>query len=208
VQSAAVTTSALVDHPGVTATLFWVGEGADASNAYISNAQSAFDAHWLAHFGGVDAPSPRTGYLPAGFTPAENPFYVALPYSDFDDNGKRKQNAALVIPWAAARTYQPLESMVKNRWVRVTSVRTGRSCYAQWEDAGPGIYDDFQYVCGMTAPANPFAIAGLSAASALDVSPAVRDCLGLNEDIMRLSWRFVEDADVAPGPWTSIVTRR
>lgn len=207
VQSAPVTTPALVEHRDVVATIFWVGEGADASNGFISNAESAFDGRWLAHYGGVDAPSPRQGYLPARFTPKENPFYFALPYSDLGDDGARKQNAALVIPWAAGRAFGPSESMVKNRWMRITAPKTGRTCYAQWEDAGPGLYDDFQYVFGSTPPSNPFPLEGLTVASALDVSPAVRDCLGLTADVLRLDWQFVADADVPAGPWTQIVTK-
>lgn len=208
VQADAVTSAALLEHRDVVTTVFWVGEGADGSNGYISNTQSAFDGSWLAHFGGVDAPSPRRGYLPAGFTPLENPFYFALPYSDIGDDGRRKQNAPRVIPWAGSRSYLATESMVKNRWMRVTSPQTGRTCFAQWEDAGPGLYDDFQYVFGATGAANPFQLTGLATASALDISPAVRDCLGLSADVMRLTWQFVADADVPAGPWTEIVTRR
>lgn len=207
VQSAPVTSPSLLEHRGVTTTIFWVGESADASNAFISNAQSAFDRSWLAHYGGVDAPAPRRGYHPAGFTPLENPFYFALPYTDIDEDGARKQNAPLVVPWASSRAFGSGESMVKNRWIRVTAPRTGRSCYAQWEDAGPGLYDDFQYVFGSSPPANPFLPPGLSTPSALDVSPAVRDCLGLTEDVMRLDWQLVAEADVPAGPWTEIVTR-
>jgi hypothetical protein len=206
VQSAPVTSPALLEHRDVVATIFWVGEGADASNQFISNAQSAFDRSWLSHYGGVDAPHPRRGYLPAAFTPLENPFYFALPYSDLADDGSRKQNAALVIPWSSSRPFAPTESMVKNRWVRVASRGTGIVCYAQWEDAGPGLYDDFPYVFGPAAPANPFVLAGLSTSSALDLSPAVRDCLGTSDDVLRVDWRFVADVEVPRGPWTEIVT--
>lgn len=207
VQADPVTSPLLLEHRDVVATVFWVGESADPSNNYISNAQSAFDAAWLVHYGGVDAPGARREYLPAGFTPLENPFYFALPYSDIGDDGLRKRNAALVVPWAASSDAGASGSLVKNRWIRVTSTRTSRSCYAQWEDAGPGLYDDFPYVFGPAAPANPFTLSGLDAASALDVSPAVRDCLGLTDDVMRLTWQFVADADVPPGPWSRIITR-
>jgi hypothetical protein len=208
VQREPVTSSGPVDHRGVVTTVFWVGEGADASNEFISNAQSAFDGKWQQHYGGVDAPRPRRGYHPAAFTPLENPFYFALPYSDFTDGGARKANAARVIPWAASRAFGPAESMVKNRWIRVTAPRTGTACYAQWQDAGPGVYDDFQYVFGTSAPANPFVLDGVGLSSALDISPAVRDCLGERADVLRLDWRFVAESEVPPGPWTGIVTRR
>lgn len=206
VQADPVTSPLLLEHRDVVATIFWVGEGADASNAFISNSQSAFDADWLAHYGGVDAPAPRRGYLPAAFTPRENPFYFALPYSDIDDDGTRKRNALLVVPWATTAV-PATQSLVKNRWIRITAPQTGRTCYAQWEDAGPGLYDDFPYVFGPAPAASPFLLEGLDAASALDVSPAVHDCLGLAADVMRLTWQFVADADVPAGPWTDIVTR-
>ena len=203
-----VTTQRLVDHRDVVTTVFWVGEGADASNEFISNAQSAFDERWLEHFGGVDAPRPRAGLRPARFTPRENPFYFALPYTDLDEQGRRKTNAAQVVPWAASRRFSAGESMVKNQWIRVTSRRTGTACFAQWEDAGPGIYDDFQYVFGTAAPSNPFVLRGVRLSSALDVSPAVRDCLGERDDVLRVDWRFVAERDVPEGPWREIVTRR
>jgi len=76
----------------------------------------AWDINWLQHYGGVDNPINRTGYYPLGFTPKENPFYYALPYSDFDSNGKRRTNA-MQITW-----YVPVDqstSLVKNRWIEV-----------------------------------------------------------------------------------------
>jgi len=203
-----VTSSLLLEHRDVVATVFWVGEGADASNEYISNAMSAFDEQWQAHYGGVDAPSPRRGHRPAAFTPKENPFYFALPYTDLDEEGKRKANAMHVVPWAASAPLNPWESMVKNRWIRVTARSTGVSCYAQWEDAGPGIYDDFQYVFGSAAPSNPFVLSGTNLSSAIDLSPATRDCLEVRDGVFRVDWRFVADADVPLGPWKEIVTTR
>lgn len=208
VQSAPVVTRELLLHRDIVATVFWVGEGADPTNNYISNRASAFDRSWLAHYGGIDAPSPRRGYFPAGFTPLENPFYFALPYSDLTDDGAPRANAAQVVPWAGERTWTAAESMVKNRWIRVTSPRTGRTCYAQWEDVGPGLTDDFAYVFGPYAPGNPFRLAGLSYATALDLSPAVRDCLATAQDVMRVDWQFVPAAEVPSGPWTEIVTTR
>lgn len=207
VQADAITSSQLLEHRDVVATLFWVGEGADQSNGFISNAQSAFDGAWLARYGGVDTPDVRRGFLPAAFTPLENPFYFALPYSDLDDDGRRKQNTSRVVPWAVSANVGPLGSLVKNRWIRISAAETNRTCYAQWEDAGPGLYDDFPYVFGQAPAANCFLLQGLGVASALDISPAVRDCLGLTDDVMRLTWQFAADADVPAGPWTEIVTR-
>ena len=71
------------------ATNFWCGEAADADNDFISNAPSAWCDDWVESFGGIDDPQHRGGYLPAGFQPKENPFYVALPFADYDDEGVR-----------------------------------------------------------------------------------------------------------------------
>jgi hypothetical protein len=46
-----------------------------------------WDQHWQTSYGGVDDPDRRNGYWPADFTPRENPFYVALPYGEFDALG-------------------------------------------------------------------------------------------------------------------------
>ena len=179
----------------VTATVFWIGEPADHDSAYISNADSAWDEHWRDHYGGVDDPDHRAGWRPAAFTPRENPFYVALPYDDFDDDGNVKASAAR-IPWAAERV--PGQSVLKNRWVRVE--RDGRVAYAQWEDVGPFQSDDFGSVFGTAAPVNR-----RNDRAGIDVSPAVRDQLGLDGE-EAVSWRFVDRADVPAGPWLSVVT--
>jgi len=182
------------DHTA-TATVFWVGEPADSDSGYITNVTSAWDEHWRDHFGGVDDPDHRAGWLPAGFTPRENTFYVALPYDDFDDAGHVKPSAAR-LPWAADRV--PGQSVLKNRWVRVAS--DGNVAYGQWEDVGPFQSDDFDYVFGDAGPANT-----LNDRAGIDVSPAIRDALHLNGE-QPVSWRFVDRADVPAGPWLSLVT--
>ena len=40
----------------------------------------------------------------------------------------------------------------------------------------------------------------------LDLSPALRDYLGLS-GMDRVDWQFVEEADVPPGPWRQTITR-
>lgn len=184
-------------HRQITATVFWVGEKASGENGYIANKKSCWDERWQQHYGGVDAPNHRHGYRPAAFTPKENPFYCALPYSDFDDNG-RKANAVRVIPWAATRKWRDQDSMCKNRWVAIT--RHGKSAFAQWEDAGPFASDDTRYVFGHALPRSKH-----NHHAGLDVSPAVSDYLGLTGDD-KVDWHFVEDSDVPPGPWQQIIT--
>jgi hypothetical protein len=175
-------------------TMFWVGEPADAANAFISNAESYWDKDWLASFGGVDDPFERAHHHPVGFTPKENPFYVALPYGEFARDGSFKPRAR-EVPW-----YQPgLTPLLKNRWVEIR--HNLRVCFAQWQDVGPCGEDDFAFVFGASlVPLNTF-----DAKAGLDVSPAVWHALGMKENAVT-AWRFVDELDVPDGPWTDIVT--
>ncbi|MDQ3008884.1 MAG: hypothetical protein M3Q81_04800 [bacterium] len=177
------------------ASIFWVGEASDASNAFIANDRSAWDTGWQESFGGVDDPDNRCGFNPCDFTPLENPFYFALPYNDLDRAGNRKDSARLV-PWFAEK--QQLKSVIKNSWVEFR--RIGTTCYAQWQDVGPLESDDFEYVFGDAQPKNLFGVK-----AGIDVSPAVRDCLKMTTNEM-VSWRFVDEADVPAGPWKQIIT--
>ena len=81
----------------------------------------------------------------------------------------------------------------KGRWV---AIRHGkRVCYAQWEDVGPFQTDHWQYVFGGERPRpNKNQDAGL------DVSPAVRDYLAL-DNIDFCDWKFVDFFSVPGGPW-------
>jgi len=185
-------------HSGVTATVFWVGEPAAPGSP--ANTSSAWDAHWQEHFGGVDDPRHRNGYLPAAFAPGENPFYIALPYNDMP--AARRSEALQVIPWAHGQgleTAGPRRSFCKNHWVRLTC--NGRTCYAQWEDVGPFNTDDSAYVFGSAAPRNTS-----NHSAGIDVSPAVRDALRLG-GMGAVDWQFVDEAEVPGGPWKLTVTQ-
>lgn len=72
--------------------------------------------------------------------------------------------------------------------------------YAQWEDVGPFEVDDADYVFGNSRPKNK-----INNNAGLDVSPAVRDYLGL-EDIDIIDWQFVDFKDVPKGAWKEIIT--
>lgn len=177
-------------------TVFWVGETAGEDNAHISNTESAWDDKWMLHFGGIDDPDDRCGYVPCEFTPKENPFYFALPYNDLDDDGYRKESAASV-PWFTEA--QDRKSILKNQWIAVS--REGKTCYAQWEDVGPLSEDDFEYVFGdADIPENTF-----GASAGLDISPAVWDCLGMTTNA-ETYWKFVSREEVPKGAWTEIET--
>jgi hypothetical protein len=130
--------------------------------------------------------------LPSSFVPRQNPFYVALPYNDVDDH-HTKPEAAQVIPWFNSSFVRDGQSVCKGRWV---AIRHGtKVCYAQWEDVGPFQTDHWQYVFGGERPRpNRNRDAGL------DVSPAVREYLGL-DNIDSCDWRFVEFLHVPIGPW-------
>lgn len=185
-------------HQNISTTYFWVGEPPDDDNKDISNVPSAWDDNWTKSFGGVDNPKKRNGLVVANFTPKENSFYFALPYNDFDDNGKRKKDAAKIIPWAASKKWGSQESMLKNQWIKVT--KGDKVAYAQWEDVGPFGEDDSAYVFGGAAPQQK-----TNDDAGLDVSPAVRDVLGLS-DVDKTNWQFVDAKDVPDGPWKTTIT--
>lgn len=185
-------------HKNITTTYFWAGEEAGADNKNISNLPSAWDEQWVKHFGGVDDPNKRKGIFPAKFTPKENPFYFALPYNDFDSNGKRKKEVFSLIPWAGSKSWGKLESMCKNQWIKIT--KNGKSAYAQWQDVGPFKENDGAYVFGTSLPKSK-----INKNAGLDVSPAVKNFLGLS-DIDKTDWQFIDAKNVPSGPWKQIVT--
>jgi len=181
-------------HKNITSTIFWVGEKGSDENKNIPNLASAWDDIWVYHYGGVDNPDSREGYYPKEFKPFENPFYVALPFNDFNENGEKKANLNF-IPWYK----ETKESLCKNRWVKI--IHNGKTAYAQWEDVGPFEEDDKDYVFGTAKPKNQ-----INSSAGIDLSPAVRDYLNLN-DIDKVSWQFIDSKDVPNGPWKRITTK-
>jgi hypothetical protein len=146
----------------------------------------------------VDDPNRRNDFFPAKFIPKENPFYFALPYNDFDENGSRKKEAYTLIPWASEKEWGKLESMCKNRWIKI--MKGGKEAYAQWQDVGPFKEDDKSYVFGTALPKSK-----TNNKAGLDISPAVKDYLGLS-DIDKTSWQFVDLSAVPDGPWKKVIT--
>ena len=176
----------------VVATVFWVGELPTENNP-TPNTMSAWDQNWQQNFGGYDDPDRRAGWQPAGFTPLLNPFYIALPYNDVAKGGVHRPEASEVIPWFWEAYRGDGISVCKGRWVAIH--HKGRVCYAQWEDVGPFEVDHWQYVFGNEEP-RP----NRNKAAGIDLSPAVRDFLGLRSG-ERVEWRFVDDRQVPRGPW-------
>jgi len=175
--------------------VFWIGGPKETDMVSVRTA-SAWEPNWVQNYGGLDNPDPsaRRSYIPVAFIPRQNPFYCALPYNDVTHD-QFKPEAPLVIPWFKQAYAGPGQSVCKDRWV---AIRKGnRTCYAQWEDCGPFLTDHFQYVFQNERP-KPNANHG----AGLNVSPAVRDYLGLAPTDVT-DWQFVEVRDVPPGPWRS-----
>lgn len=181
-------------HHQISTTVFWVGEPVTANNP-VSNVASAWNPYWMESFGGFDDPIRRSGFNPQGFKPRENPFYFALPYNDLNSTGGHRPEAQEVIPWFWREFKGPSISVCKDRWIAIH--KGERVCFAQWKDVGPFSTDDWQYVFNHRRPRS-----NKNSKAGLDVSPAVRDYLGL-EGLDRVSWRFVEEAEVKEGPWST-----
>jgi hypothetical protein len=177
----------------IVTTVFWVGERPTANNP-VPNHKSSWDGNWASNYGGYDDPDParRKNFAPAKFTPRQNPFYIALPYNDVT-RGKTKPESRKVIPWFKQAYERPGQSVLKGRWLAIRY--RNRVCYAQWEDCGPFRTDHWEYVFGNARPK-----LNLNQGAGLDVSPAVRDYLGIRgKDVC--DWKFVESRDVPVGPW-------
>ncbi|MCX7713041.1 MAG: hypothetical protein N2035_05175 [Chthoniobacterales bacterium] len=174
-------------------TVFWIGEDPSPNNP-TPNYKSSWDPEWVKNYGGLDDPNPsaRRNYIPIKFIPRLNPFYIALPYNDVT-MGTTKPESRRIIPWFRQAFEREGKSVCKGRWV---AIRHGnRIAYAQWEDCGPFRTDHWQYVFGNERP-----LPNLNQGAGLDVSPAVRDYLGLKgKDVC--DWKFVEFSDVPYGPW-------
>jgi hypothetical protein len=177
----------------IVTTIFWIGEHPSTNNP-VPNDRSSWDPNWFSNFGGYDNPDLklRKNFIPLNFLPRQNPFYVALPYNDVQ-GGHTKPEAKEVIPWFKESFVREGQSVLKGRWL---AIRHGnRVCYAQWEDCGPFYTDHWQYVFGNERPKT-----NINQNAGLDVSPAVRDYLGLG-GMEACDWKFVDFREVPPGPW-------
>ncbi len=184
-------------HFDITATYFYVGQLPTPNNP-TPNTASSWDSDWTENFGGLDHPDREmrcpVRFIPKKFTPSLNPFYVALPYNDIQKGGP-KPEALKVIPWYKRDKRDKYSSVCQGMWVQI--YYQGRYCFAQWEDCGPFVTDDWKYVFLGSRPKNSTKNKG----AAIDLSPAVRDYLGIPGGMATLHWRFVEFPLVPTGPW-------
>lgn len=217
-------------HSNIRASTFWCGEGASDDNDFITNTQSAWDGSWGQNFGLEDHPiniERDNDFIPTSgsYKKTENPFYFALPYNDYGSlcyDGEsadidtaetnsygRKVNSYDRVYWASEKTVDGWGwdiSMCKNRWIKVRVSGTSTWCYAQWEDAGPFYYNDFNYVFGSATPLNQD-----GQKAGIDLSPSV--CLYLDRELFswgaetfNVDWAFIEEDDVPAGPWKTHIT--
>lgn len=195
-------------HQNIITTVFWVGETSSTENGFIANVASAWEADWQQQYGGLDDPQKRNGFIPAALTPRENSFYVALPYYDIAPDGSRKDTAMACAAFSPLSTNSQVDndsqphtnhSWCKNSWIRVQY--GDKTAYGQWQDVGPFEEDDVPYVFGLGRPSNNQGVR-----AGLDVSPAIRDYLGL-EDVSMTDWSFVTPESVPEGPWKARITK-
>ena len=66
-----------------------------------------------------------------------------------------------------------------------------------WEDCGPFTTEDWPYVFGDKPPVNT-----QNKGAGIDISPAVRDYLGITGGTAIVHWRFVEFYRIPRGPWS------
>jgi hypothetical protein len=94
--------------------------------------------------------------------------------------------------------------LLKGQWLAINY--KNRICFAQWEDCGPFVTDDWGYVFGGDRPKNQ-----AHRGSGISLSPAIRDYLRLKSGDT-VDWKFVSASsvsasDVRKSPWT-VQTKR
>ena len=109
-------------------------------------------------------------------------------------HGSTKSESRKAIPWFKQSFEKAGQTVCKGRWVAIR--HNGRIVYAQWEDCGPFRTDHWAYVFGNERPR-----LNLNQSAGIDVSPSVRDYLGMGSKGI-VDWKFVEVGEVPPGPWT------
>ena len=179
-------------HRNIISCIFWIGE----DDSVRTLRSSEWDPEWCKHYGGYDNPNPNfrdpTTYAPKNFIPRLNPFYCALPFNDVL-MGETKPIAAKIIPWFSDNYEVSGKSILKGRWVAIH--HGAKTAFAQWDDCGPFLTDDCQYVFGNDRPHS-----SNNMQAGIEISPAVSDYLGMVKNEL-CDWKFVDAGSVPDGPW-------
>ncbi len=189
--------SATIVHENIVTTWFQAGAPAGPDDQGISNESSAWYSNWAQHMCTVDYDGSRK----LEQKDCDNLYYFALPCADYDEAGPIPEHIAM----SPRGEYE--ESAFKNRWIQV-NLRLGsliRTVFVQWQDVGPLYTDDCKYVFGGERPRQERTG---DVESALDLSPAAFKYLvgDLSIGQLKTEWRFVDDVEVPPGPWTKNIT--
>jgi len=176
----------------IVTTVFWVGEQAGGNNR--SKLQKFLDFNWSENYAEPILRFQRTAQLhPNCFYSQAKPLLLCFTVHDVT-HGQFKPEAPLVIPWFK-HEYRGRGS----RYAEIDGlpfVRQSHLLCAMGRLRSVS-HDHFQYVFGNERP-KP----NLNHGAGLDVSPAVRDYLGLAPTDVT-DWQFVEVRDVSSGPWRS-----
>ena len=204
-------------HEHVVGSIFWIGEPAGESNAYITNEETAWHSDPVGAFGGIDGPTDPNAAIsgpqdiardehgmPTEFTPRFNPYYFALPANEFDEQGPIP-GAREHSPWSDEPVADD-ESLFLGRWIKIWPVGDPeRVTYGQWLDTGPFVEQDYEYVFGdgSQRPANEVNRSADNLGAGIDLSPAMALALGAEGGSGDFSWQFVDTAAVPNGPWSA-----
>jgi hypothetical protein len=121
---------------------------------------------------------------------ASNPFYVGLPFDDLAHPDLAKKWVPPYWHRSNLPDKEPL-STCKDRWIEIEN-KNGQRCFAQWLGVSQHRSDDAEYVFG---DANPKDAIGMQ------ISGRVAQQLDLLNHPGGIKWRFVDDKEVASGPW-------
>jgi hypothetical protein len=121
-----------------------------------------------------------------------------LPTRSFKQDLAHPDTAKKWVPSGWLKPTNPgtgARSACVDRWLKITN-QAGISCYAQWEDFGPGSDDDAEYVFGDKPPK-------FEQGAGIDLSPSTAKFLNIDDKTRIVSWQFVDEKNVPPGPWLS-----
>ena len=178
----------------IVTTVFWIGEQPTENNP-VPNNKSSWDANWTSNYGGYDTPGCLVApqLHPGLVRPAPESILLSRCRTTTLPTASSNRKPRWLFPGSS----NPIPSRA-NLSARIAGSRSAKATASAMRNgkiAGPFRTDHFQYVFQNERP-KP----NLNRGAGLDVSPAVRDYLGLPPTDVT-DWQFVEVRDVPPGPW-------